>query len=130
MDKTRQVILALGTNHEQELNMSQAKEMLARLLDDIYYSSQAWTPPIGIVSDHFLNCIAIGGTTKRLDSLLSATKRIERKCGDSPSLREENIVCMDIDILMYGDKRMHQGDWQRPYIQQLMNELTANIQHP
>ncbi|MBQ6063622.1 MAG: 2-amino-4-hydroxy-6-hydroxymethyldihydropteridine diphosphokinase [Prevotella sp.] len=130
MDKTRQVILALGTNHEQELNMSQAKEMLSRLLDGIRFSSLAWTAPIGIVSDHFLNCLAIGGTSLSLPSLLSAIKRIERKCGDTTSLRQENIVCMDIDILMYDDKRMHQGDWQRPYIQQLMNELTANIQHP
>ncbi|MBQ6208616.1 MAG: 2-amino-4-hydroxy-6-hydroxymethyldihydropteridine diphosphokinase [Prevotella sp.] len=130
MDKTRQVILALGTNHEQELNMSQAKEMLSRLLDGIRFSSLAWTAPIGIVSDHFLNCLAIGGTSLSLPSLLSAIKRIERKCGDTTSLRQENIVCMDIDILMYGDKRMHQGDWQRPYIQQLMNELTANIQQP
>ena len=122
--------MALGTNHEQELNMSQAKEMLSRLLDGIRFSSLAWTAPIGIVSDHFLNCLAIGGTSLSLPSLLSAIKRIERKCGDTTSLRQENIVCMDIDILMYDDKRMHQGDWQRPYIQQLMNELTANIQHP
>lgn len=128
MDKTRQVILALGTNHGQEPNMNQAKEMLARLLDDIHYSSQAWTAPIGIVSDDFLNCLAIGETSLSLHSLLSDIKRIERTCGDSPSLRQENIVCMDIDILLFGDQRMHKRDWQRPYIQQLMNELTTNTQ--
>ncbi|MBR5061441.1 MAG: 2-amino-4-hydroxy-6-hydroxymethyldihydropteridine diphosphokinase [Prevotella sp.] len=128
MDKTRQVILALGTNHGQEPNMNQAKDMLTRLLDGIRFSSLAWTAPIGIVSDHFLNCLAIGETSLSLPSLLSAIKRIERKCGDTTSLRQENIVCMDIDILLFGDKRMHERDWQRPYIQQLMNELTIHTQ--
>ena len=128
MDKMRQVILALGTNCEQLRNMEKAKGMLADILWNISFSSQTWTAPIGIVSDQFLNCLAIGETSQSLSSLLSAIKRIERECGDSTALRQENIVRMDIDILLFGDKKMHNLDWQRPYIQQLMKELTTNTQ--
>lgn len=120
------VILALGTNYNQINNMEKAKRLLNGFTSYIRYSTQTWTEPIGIVSDHFLNCLAIGETDMTLQPFISSIKRIEKKCGDSPSLREENIVCMDIDILMYGDIRMHQGDWQRPYIQQLMKELTSD----
>ena len=126
MEKKRKVILALGTNYNQTSNMAKAKDLLNEYLFPIRYSTQTWTEPIGIVSDHFLNCLAVCETDCPLPSLLTIIKRIEKKCGDSPSLRGENIVCMDIDILMYGDKRMHQGDWQRPYIQQLMKELASD----
>lgn len=128
MDKMRQVILALGTNCEQLRNMEKAKGMLAGILCNIRFSSQTWTVPIGIVSDHFLNCLTIGETSQSLSSLLSAIKRIERECGDSTALRQQNIVCMDIDILLFGDKQMHNLDWQRSYIKQLMKELTTNTQ--
>ena len=48
---------------------------------------------------------------------------MEQTCGNTDRLREQGIVVLDIDILKYGDKKMHIDDWQRPYIQQLLKEM-------
>ena len=34
---------------------------------------------------------------------------------------------MDVDILKYGDVIMHEDDWKRQYIIQLLKELNINI---
>ncbi|MBF1585800.1 MAG: 7,8-dihydro-6-hydroxymethylpterin-pyrophosphokinase, partial [Prevotella sp.] len=30
---------------------------------------------------------------------------------------------MDIDVLEYGGERLHEGDWQRSYVAELLTEL-------
>ena len=37
--------------------------------------------------------------------------------------RNHNIVNIDIDILQYGDTRLHVDDWNRPYIATLLKQL-------
>ncbi len=126
MMEKRKVILALGSNYNQVDNMEKARHMLIGFLSKSRFSSLKWTDPINIISDQFLNCLLIGETERSLQSLQSILNCIEEKCGDTSSLRQKNIICMDIDILLLGDKRMHKLDWQRPYIQQLMNELSTD----
>lgn len=36
--------------------------------------------------------------------------------------KDKNIVKIDIDILLYGDKRLHDKDWTRGYVKELMKE--------
>lgn len=44
-------------------------------------------------------------------------------CGDTKEARNHNIVNIDIDILQYGDTRLHVDDWNRPYIATLLKQL-------
>ena len=127
MDDSKQIILALGTNSEQELNMGKAREMLVALLGTLRFSKNMWTHPIDIVSDDFLNCMAIGKTTMSLTALNATLKKIERSCGDTSYKRRKNVVKMDIDTLQYDTTIMHEKDWKRPYILQLLDEM--KIEH-
>jgi 2-amino-4-hydroxy-6-hydroxymethyldihydropteridine diphosphokinase len=127
MDDSKQIILALGTNSEQELNMEKAREMLVALLGTLRFSINIWTHPIDIVSDDFLNCMVIGQTSMSLSALNAALKKIERSCGDTSYKRRKNVVKMDIDILKYDTTIMHERDWERPYILQLLDEM--KIEH-
>ena len=127
MDESKQIILALGTNSEQELNMEKARAMLVALLGTLRFSENMWTHPIDIVSDDFLNCLAIAQTSMSLDRLNVALKKIERSCGDTSYKRRKNVVKMDVDILQYGTAIMHEKDWERPYIMQLLDEM--KIEH-
>ena len=123
MDDSIQIILALGSNSQQELNMDKAKAMLVAFLEEICFSKNTWTHPIGICSNDFLNCLAIGQTTLCLASLEAELKKIQRSCGDSSLKRKRNIVKMDIDILKYGTIIMHEKDWKRSYVKELLEEL-------
>ena len=104
--------MALGSNHNPLQNISHAEVILKQLFPDITFSKRLWTNPIGMTSPQFLNTLAI-----------CSTKHIELLCGDTQSQRKEKIVAMDIDILKYGSQKLHENDWNRPYIQQLLKEM-------
>lgn len=123
MEKKSAILLALGSNHDAELNMENAKGMLQHLFKGVVYSSCIWTDPINIESNKFLNCLALAESTHNLKQLEMALKQIEKKCGDSKSKRRMNIIRMDIDVLEYRGAIYHEKDWDRPYIKELMGEL-------
>ena len=122
MDSKR-VILALGTNVNQERNMKQVRRLLADTWPDMKFTTPKWTQPIGIASDLFYNCLAYTAVDESLEELTEKVKNMERICGNTRAERSLNRIQMDIDILLYGDNKLHIDDWQRDYIQELMNEI-------
>lgn len=122
MDSKR-VILALGTNVNQERNMKQVMRLLADSWPDMKFTSQKWTQPISMASDLFYNCMAYTKVEETLEELTEKVKNMERICGDTRAERLLNRIQMDIDILLYGDNKLHIDDWQRDYIQEFMNEI-------
>lgn len=122
MDSKR-VILALGTNVNQERNMKQVRRLLVGTWPDMKFTIQKWTQPIGMASDLFYNCLAYTKVEESLEELTEKVKNMERICGDTGAERSLNRIQMDIDILLYGDNKLHIDDWQRDYIQELMKEI-------
>ena len=122
MDSKR-VILALGTNVNQERNMKQARQLLIDTWPDMKFTTPKWTQPIGMASDLFYNCLAYTKVEESLEELTEKVKNMEQICGDTRADRSFNRIQMDIDILLYGDNKLHKDDWQRDYIQELMNEI-------
>ena len=120
---SKQVILALGTNVKQERNMKQVRRLLADTWPDMKFTTPKWTQPIGMASDLFYNCLAYTKVEETLEELTEKVKGMEQICGDTGADRSLNRIQMDIDILLYGDKKLHIDDWQRDYIQELMNEI-------
>ena len=120
MSNSIKIILSIGSNVNQMENVLYAKSLLKCLLDNIHFTEMIWTEPIGIVSDKYVNCMAEAMTAMHLDKLQFELKKIEQLCGRQPEDKERGTVHMDIDILKYGDKRLHLKDWERPYVKQLM----------
>lgn len=122
MDSKR-VILALGTNVNQERNMKQVRRLLVDTWPDMKFTTTKWTQPIGIASDLFYNCLAYAKVDESLEELTEKVKNMERICGNSGAERSLNRIQMDVDILLYDDNKLHIDDWQRDYVQELMNEI-------
>lgn len=120
---SKQVILALGTNVNQERNMKQVMQLLADTWPYMKFTTTKWTQPIGMTSALFYNCLAYTEVEESLEELTEKVKNMERICGNTGAERSLNRIQMDIDILLYGDKKLHKDDWQRDYIQELMNEI-------
>lgn len=122
MDSKR-VILALGTNVNQERNMKQVRRLLVDTWPDMKFTTPKWTQPIGMASDLFYNCLAYTKVEESLEELTEKVKNMERICGNTRAERSLNRIQMDIDILLYGDNKLHIDDWQRDYVQELMKEI-------
>ena len=117
------VIVALGSNTGGEEVMRLCQQHLEALLTDTRHTAIIRTKAIG-TNGYFLNSLTSGETTLDTPALIAALKRLERRCGDRRSLRAQGQVVMDIDLLLYGDKRHHSADWKRDYIQQLLNDFS------
>ena len=106
--------------------MFMGKQRLEELFHSVQYSTEVWSDAIDLPeSDRFLNCLARVRTVHGLKQVQQALKQIERRCGVSQAMKHTGIVKLDLDILLYGNERFHEEDWERPYIQQLMRELNV-----
>ena len=115
-----EVLIALGSNTQQENNINVATQKLLELLaPDGRTTPAIWTEPIGLShSDHFLNSLVAGSTTLELDALNALLKKMERDSG-----RQPGVCTLDLDVLSYDGVHYHENDWQRDYIQELLQML-------
>ena len=124
MTKQNYIIISIGSNYHQKENISFAKKKLTGMLgEQTSFTRDMWTEPVGIQSEKFINCICISSTKHTLLQLTKAFKQLERKCERSKKNDLINKIPLDIDILLYGDQRYHEKDWERQYIQELLNDF-------
>ena len=119
------ILLSLASNYEQEKNLSEAREALAQVLVSPVYTSAIWTEPYGKKKGSlYLNQLVYAQTDLDCDELNSRLKEIEKAQGRNDEARRQGLVPVDLDLLQYDQQLFHLRDWQRPYIQQLLPELS------
>ncbi len=132
MDK-KDVILALGSNFQQETNTDLAISLIAKSVFINHITQRLWTDPIGMQNANFLprqrtaqflNCLIKGQTALNKDELTIELKRIESLCDRSKEGSHKGIIPMDIDILQYEGIHFHSEDRERDYIKTLFLELS------
>lgn len=124
MTKENYIIISIGSNYNQKENISFAKKKLAGMLgEQTSFTRDMWTEPVGIQSEKFINSICISTTRHTLLQLTKAFKQLEKKCERSKKNDLISKIPLDIDILLYGNQRYHEKDWERQYIQELLNDF-------
>ena len=121
------ILISLGSNHDANNNMQHAHEALRRKFADASFSRVLSTEPIGIAGPNFLNCLCRVHSSLPLQEIIAMTKLMETTLGDSREERQTGCIAIDIDILRYDDLRLHPSDWQRPYIPQLLADLSEEF---
>lgn len=105
-------IIALGSNSNQEENISKAQILLKQRFEGIKFSDAQWTEPIGIKSDKFLNCLGTFETNISLTQVKQCLKEIEQTMGDSHENHQKGNVLIDIDLTQYGEEIVKEIIWQ------------------
>jgi hypothetical protein len=123
MSDKQKLLIALGTNVNQKQNIQKAMDLLRKTWHDILFTNMKWTKPIGMDSDLFYNCLAYAKVDEDLPQVQQILKNIEKACGNTEADRVLQKIQMDIDILMFGTRKLHEQDWQRSYIQELIQEI-------
>ena len=136
------IYLALGSNlGDREWNLEQALAMLAEGLKvDMLCSRVLETEAIGFNGPAFLNQAVCFESDITPEALLDLCQEIEVKLGrprhtaqyDADGKRIFSNRTMDIDILKYNDAEIHTDRltiphpqlWERPYVQELLNDIT------
>lgn len=117
------IIIALGSNFEQQKNMEEAKRRLYILFPDIVFSRFLWTNPIGIKSDRFVNALALAHSALSQSQIEWELKEIERRCGRCAEEKAKGIIRLDLDLMQYGKEKLHQEDWKRGYVLELLEDM-------
>ncbi|WP_279113585.1 2-amino-4-hydroxy-6-hydroxymethyldihydropteridine diphosphokinase [Hoylesella timonensis] len=123
MSDKQKLLIALGTNVNQKQNIQKAMELLRKTWHDVLFTNLKWTKPIGMDTDLFYNCLAYTKVDEDLSQVQQILKNIEKACGNTEADRAHQKIQMDIDILMFGTRKFHEQDWQRSYIQELIQEI-------
>ena len=110
------VLIALGSNYHQSAHILWASQRLATLLADVAMSPVLWTQDIHGQGLWYMNRLLRGNTTLSVDQLNSLLKEIEQE-----TRRSKQHVTIDLDLMQYDDERYHLADWQRPYVQRLLD---------
>ena len=114
------VIIALGSNICQNAHIQWASQQLERLLSDCKMSSTLWTEDIKGSGKMYMNRLVCGHTEMSVKELERSLKELEAQCGRLPSSPD---VPIDLDLMQYDQRRYHQKDWERPYIQNLIPDI-------
>lgn len=119
------IIISLGSNAGQEQHMRQARGLLSEAFPGIVFSPLLWTSPVGMPcgAAMFQNGLAVADTCLGAGEVQEKLKAMERLCGRRPGDKVQGVVVMDIDLLQYGEMRLHERDWQRPYVARLLAML-------
>lgn len=119
-----EIIIALGSNTQATKHIEQAQQQLRVLFPDIVFSRKMITKAIGNQYENdFVNCIALTHCAMQANVVEATLKTIEHACGDSKTRRERGEVLLDADLLLCQGQRYHTSDWNRDYIQLLLNEI-------
>ena len=110
------VIIALGSNYLQSAHIQWASQRLSVLLTDVAMSRILWTPDIHGRGQWYMNRLVRGKTTLSPTQLIEQLKQTEQLTG-----RTKQHVTIDLDLMQYETERYHLSDWERPYIQQLLD---------
>lgn len=121
MNNQHRVIIALASNHEAEKNLFEAKKRLEQILHDAHYSECKRSQAFGSKSKGFYyNQLLFCTTDLSVEQLITVLKDTETEMGRTTETREQGIVGIDLDLMLYDDERYHLRDWERPYIQSLL----------
>ncbi len=136
------IYLVLGSNlGDREWNLEQAKALLAeRLRVDMLCSQILETEALGFDGPPFLNQAVCFESDVTPEDLLDICQDIEEQLGrprhkaeyDADGRRIFRNRTIDIDILRFNDREIrterlvipHPQLWERPYVQELLNDIT------
>lgn len=122
--KQHEVIISLGSNENQEENLTKAREQLTQLMTEVHFTSAIWTEPINSSrKEPYLNQLCNGTTAFSEGLLCEVLKETEKRIGRIKN--EDGIVVIDLDLLEYDGQRHHLRDWSRDYVKRLIGEIES-----
>lgn len=118
------ILIALGTNVIAD-RIRFVETCLEQSFEEVRFTQIIPTEPIGerFKGKQFFNAVMAGKTFMARNEVVEQLKRIEQLAGNTLDKRNMGVVEADIDLLMYDDEKLHEKDWQRPYIKELVEEL-------
>lgn len=97
------VFLSLGSNIDQEINISSCIKVLGSLFGDVVASTVYESEAVGFEGDNFYNLVVKIDTALSVGELLKKLRKVEDDHGRIRKCERFSARTLDIDILTYND---------------------------
>lgn len=112
-------LLCLGSNLDRHIHLEAARKALTIIFPTIRFGREMTTEAIGnTFLSPFSNQLAQCETMRSPEEVRAALKQIEKDNGRMPEDKQQGIVKLDIDLLMYDDTILKPDDMNKEFIQQ------------
>lgn len=120
-------VICIGSNYNRKENLLLARKRLADLFPTIRFTSEQETRPLFFRSTNpFSNQVAMFFSEVEEERIKKELKAIEKSAGRRPEDKNEEKVCLDIDLLSFDDRVLKPEDLKREYIVKGLEELKYN----
>ncbi len=102
--------VSIGSNIDRERHIGRALALLRERFGDLQLSSVYESDAVGFVGEPFFNLVAAFDTDSAPAAIVQALREIEERCGRERGDDRFGPRTMDIDLLMVGDRVVHDGD--------------------
>ena len=118
------ILIAIGTNVIAD-RIRFVEVHLEQCFENVRFTQIIPTEPIGerFKGKQCFNAVMAGNTNMAMSEVEEQLKRIEQLAGNTQDKRNMGVVEADIDLLMYDDVKLHEKDWQRSYIKELVERI-------
>lgn len=123
------VIIGIGTNIDNESNISKVVPLLEQRFDVIQFSKWLTTEPVGIKEQsNYTNGAVIITTSLSPLELKAQLIEIEDLCGRDRSGPKFGPRTMDLDILTWDQEIIDEDVYTRDFLRTSISELDSEIQ--
>mgnify|MGYP001327654817 FL=1 len=133
----QQVFVSIGSNIDPRNNIEEARIILGNLFD-CTFSGLYETRAEGFEGNDFVNSVVGFETDLQLIELRDKLKQIEKKMGRTDNQKGMSDRIIDLDILLYGDQVIQDGDFDIPskdienylFVLEPLAEIAGARHHP
>ena len=133
----QQVFVSIGSNIDPRNNIEEARIILGNLFD-CTFSGLYETRAEGFEGNDFINSVVGFETDLQLIELRDKLKQIEKKMGRTDIQKGMSDRIIDLDILLYGDQVIQDGDFDIPskdienylFVLEPLAEIAGARHHP
>lgn len=121
-------ILSIGTNSpDREWQMSHAIKQLKQIFKKTTFSEIYEVPAHNGIDAPYLNAIMVGTTNLSLDEANRALKQWETICGRTPASKQQGVIPIDLDIVVWNNEVIRPVDYSREFVSRGISSLLYDL---
>ena len=120
------LVICIGSNsNDREWQMKNGIKWLQALLYDCKVSSIYKAAAINGIDNEYLNAVIKAKTKESLNEITVLLKQYETIWGRTPASKQDGIIPIDLDIIMWNDEIIREKDFGHSYFREGWREIES-----